>query len=106
MPKNATVVIGVTAARLLTCDMCEMKKFDPPPSYLARIREYEVMAADTASREMVGVLRRLVLAYREVARSEMCGGARTNFTAARSEPRPAPVARGTVPAQIQALTRG
>jgi hypothetical protein len=83
-----------------------MRKFNHPPSYLARIREFEVMAADTKSLEMIGVLRRLVIAYREVARSEMCNGARKDFASARSEPRPAVVARGTVPAQIQALTRG
>jgi hypothetical protein len=56
-----------------------MQNLQQPSSYQVRIREFEVLAADTDDLEMVGILRRLALAYREVARSEICGAVRSEI---------------------------
>jgi hypothetical protein len=96
-------VTAVTAVSVTECDSDGMKTFDHPPSYLARIREFEALAADTTSPEMVGVLRRLVRAYREVARNEICCG---REAAAPRERRIRERPPTLCAVRIQALTQG
>jgi hypothetical protein len=71
--ERGQIVIAITASIYRQCDLSRMKNVEHSSAYSARIREFEVLAADTEDLEMVAILRRLALAYREVARSEVCG---------------------------------
>jgi hypothetical protein len=82
-----------------------MKIVDHPPGYLARIREFEGLAADTENREMVAILRRLVLAYREVARIEICGAGRNEMAKGMAEARKIAASHEPAAGRRQALTR-
>jgi hypothetical protein len=83
-----------------------MKNVEHSAGYLTRIRELEVLVADTEDLEMVAVLRRLVLAYREIARSEVCGAGRIDVAEDTGEARPIGGSKESAAAQTQALTRG
>lgn len=100
------LVIAITASSYRECDLSSMKNVEHSPGYLARIREFEVLAADTEDLEMVGILRRLVLAYREVVRSEACGTGRIDVAQEMAEARPIAGPKEPTAAPTQTLTRG
>jgi hypothetical protein len=99
-------VIAITASSYRECDLKWMKNIEHSAGYLTRIRELEALVADTEDLEMVAVLRRLVLAYREIAHSEVCGAGRIDVAEDTREVRPIGGPKESTEAQTQALTRG
>jgi hypothetical protein len=99
-------VIAITAHCNRKCNFYCMKNVEHSVGFFARIRELDILAAATDDIEMLGILHRLVLAYREVARSEVCGVRRTCVVKRMVATRAIAGPSDSAAARTQALTRG
>jgi hypothetical protein len=99
-------VIAITAHCNRKCNFYRMKNVNHSAGCGARIREFEILAADTDDLEMVEILRRLALAYREAARSEVCDARRSGGVDCMVATRALAWRSVSAAAPTQALTRG